>query len=427
MSFTKDFPIIINTLLYIVAFLYVVTKKRKFEIATFLFVIYMISAICSGLLYYDIFGYGELYNINLFPFIYLFISLIIAFAPIFRFESQNINHLVEPNKLFIVISIYLIVVIIANFLGNVQIIFSNIKSVIADTNFLNSIYREKIIIEAAKVGERELNYLAIFSNLATEMTLLFFFYNLTRIRKQRLLSWGLGIAAILPIFQVLITANRGKIGTTILGFIFLYLLFKPIMERSIKRKIKILIFVFASIAISIFSLITLARFAEGDKKINSAVLGSLVYYEGQSMLHFNEYALSENVRQYGDNSFPEIRAIIGLEYSKNIFDRQAKWGSKMGSIQGAFYTFIGDIVFDFGPIVSIMLIGIAAFIVRKKTKIMNHGYFHQIILLYIWYNICIQGVYYFTYKTIGGNLIIIFSLIVYAIFRIDHSLRRRYT
>lgn len=422
MDFTKDYPILINTLLYCVSFYIVFKKRREFDYVSLIFGVYLVSALSAYLLYYGFLGVKINYQIDLLPFLFLFVILLVAFYPIVKFKHQNLLSLIEPdNFIFTAISLYFIVVIITAQIIRFPEILETISLAIKDVSVLENSYATTAQWQQTKTADESINYLSVLSNISKEMVMLFFFYNLVRKKRNLIISWGLGVASFLPVFSNVLTGNRGGIVTALFSLLFLFLLFKPLLSQPQKRAIKTYLFISLSFFAALFIALSVARFSKGDNMINDAVLYSWVNYQGKAMLNINEYSFKEKTKQYGDNSFPMFRAFLGLDYSRGIYERQENWSYQMIIIQGAFYTFIGDLIHDFGPIWVVLIIITISSITRAGTKFKHKFRFHQIILLFIWYNICIQGTYYFTYKTIGGNLIIIFSLIVYFIFKLSSN------
>ena len=139
------------------------------------------------------------------------------------------------------------------------------------------------------------------------------------------------------------------------------------------------------------------------------------------MLNFNAYVLDEDVCQYGDNTGPIFRKMLGLESSDNLFERQAKWAVKMKAPQGAFYTFIGDLCFDYGFFVVFFLILIVAGFFYERRSRSNNIHLYKLFSIFFWACLCCNGLFYFSYKTVGGNLKIICSVLFYCLLRFIYS------
>ncbi|HQP81132.1 MAG TPA: hypothetical protein PLK20_06495, partial [Paludibacteraceae bacterium] len=58
----------------------------------------------------------------------------------------------------------------------------------------------------------------------------------------------------------------------------------------------------------------------------------------------------------------------------------------------------------------------------KKTRADNNRlHFHQLLMLYFVLCVCVQGSFYlFSYSDVGGNLKMIFMLMLYVYFKLDY-------
>ena len=112
---------------------------------------------------------------------------------------------------------------------------------------------------------------------------------------------------------------------------------------------------------------------------------------------------------------PFFRQILGLSYSKNIYDRQAKWGNSMKIEQGAFYTYIGDLCCDFSPYLAFILVFIVSILFNKGINQNNNSFMGtpRLFLLFFICSICYDGLFYFSFKTIGGNLKLIMNMLFF--------------
>jgi hypothetical protein len=132
------------------------------------------------------------------------------------------------------------------------------------------------------------------------------------------------------------------------------------------------------------------------------------------MLNFNEYIPEAKALQLGDNSTPILRMIFGLDYSLNPLDMQSKWLDKMKIPLHIFPTIVGDFCMDIGLIPTFIMIlffsVVFSNLVPKKREKLR---LHDVFFIYVLSAILCQGVFYFTYKTIGGNLKIIVFCSVY--------------
>lgn len=78
--------IIVYLLLWIITFILYQRKKRSFDNGTIVILSYIVYAICSVLLINNVIVAGKYNDITLFPFIYLWVMLLIANAPAMQYK-----------------------------------------------------------------------------------------------------------------------------------------------------------------------------------------------------------------------------------------------------------------------------------------------------------------------------------------------------
>ncbi|MDD3078909.1 MAG: O-antigen ligase [Paludibacter sp.] len=404
--------VFINFVLYLLAFFFILKKHKNSLLGKFIFLIYLISSICSILEYKNPNSMIDYKNITFFPFLYLFICYIFISFPIVSFGNKQYTSIISPNinRLnFLIISLLLII-----FLDFI-LSFSSLSGVITsltNTDNFSYIYNDTINDNADKMTLGT-NYLHIIASAFSDVLPFLFFYYLTLERKSKLILFFLLISLLHPLINTISYAGRNGLVVFILLLSSNYILFKNLYTKLNKRIIIMIIIFFGAFTVLTIMAITYARFSTGMQDDNSAI-ESVISYGGQSALNFNEYIFNTKAYSYGDNSFPLIRMILGLDYSNNPIIRQENWGYKMQIPVHIFYTLIGDLTLDFGPIITILLIIILSTGIYRKTKKNIGGIkVYDIFLIYFWFNISAQAIFYFMNKTIGGNIKIAVFVLMY--------------
>ena len=88
--------------------------------------------------------------------------------------------------------------------------------------------------------------------------------------------------------------------------------------------------------------------------------------------------------------------------------------------QGAFYTFIGDFYCDFSPLFGFVLLFIISFIFYANI-IQSDGIYvasSKLFVVFFYACICYNGLFYFSYKDIGGNLRLIVNILFVLLLKI---------
>jgi len=414
----------INIVLYILAWIATIIlyhiKKKCFDAGSILLFTYLIYAITSLLLYNS--SFYEFNRIKIFPIIYLYLMLMLAFWPILKYNVNKIDEIQKiPTVYLYAISI---IFIVASFVQLPNIIFdfaSDIKRLLTDSSGGQDLYNEAKVVRFS-IGDGKISNLAsIISNAFGKFGILLFFYYLTLKKRSKLILIGLFISSILSIIINISLGQRGPILETLLSFIITYFALRKFFQPKVNRIIKIIgsSLLLASL-IPIFVL-TISRF--GDSSQGS--MSSIYYYGGQQNLYFNNYGLDDGGIRYGDRTFPLFKRMVGFEdVPHNFMERRIKYPNLKINDE-VFSTFVGDFTLDFGPIIASLIFLFFTLFVIIKIKIRNGIIrFHQLILLHFVMNVCmIGGLKLYPFSDVGGNIQLIVYFIAYLFFRLDYNIR----
>lgn len=414
----------INILIYILAWvvtiiLYLIIRKR-IDAGSILLFTYLIYAITSFILYNS---HAYHFNqIRLFPFIYLFLMLILFFLPVLKYNAYKITNIQKVPSIYIhVISITFILVSFVQLPTIISDFIFSIKKLLTSSSGGLELYN-KTLAEARSLGDGKIaNLPGVISNVFGNFGILLFFYYLTLNKRSKLILIGLFISIIMNILINISLGQRGPIFEILLSMIITYFALRRFFEPKINRIIKIVgggILIASLIPISA---LTISRFGNNTE----GSMASVYYYGGQENLYFNNYGLDNGGIRYGDRTFPLFKQILGFEnVPKNFMERRDKYPHlKMNDER--FYTFVGDFTLDFGPIIASFIFLFFTIFVIIKTRIRNGIIrFHQLILLHFVMIICmLGGMKLYPFSDVGGNLQLIGYFIAYMFFRLDYNYR----
>jgi oligosaccharide repeat unit polymerase len=414
----------INIVLYILAWIVTIIlyhiKKKIIDAGSILLFTYLIYSITSLLLYNSPFYYFD--RIRLFPFIYLFLILVLVFWPILKYNANKINDIQKVPSIYI--SIICLIFIVASLVQLPTLISDftfSIKRLLTTSSGGLDLYN-KAMAGSRSIGDGKISNLAsIISNAFGNFGILLFFYYLTLKKRNKLILIGLFISSILSILINIILGQRGPILETLLSMIITYFALRRFIQPNVNRIIKI---VGGSLLLaSLIPVIALTNSRFGDSKKGS--MSSIYLYGGQENLCFNNHGLDNGGIRYGDRTFPLFKRILGFEnVPKNFMERRAKYPHLKMSDEN-FYTFVGDFTLDFGPIIATLIFLFFTLFVIIKTKIRNGIIrFHQLILLHFVMSVCmLGGMKLYPFSDVGGNLQLIVYFIAYMFFRLDYNLR----
>jgi oligosaccharide repeat unit polymerase len=414
----------INICLYILAWVVTIIlyhiQKKIIDAGSILLFTYLIYSVTSLLLYNSPFYHFN--RIRLFPFIYLFLILMLVFWPILKYNANKINEIQKVPSIYI--SIISLVFIVASLVQLPTIISDfafSIKRLLTTSSGGLDLYN-KAMAGSRSIGDGKISNLAsIISNAFGNFGILLFFYYLTLKKRSKLILIGLFISSILSILINIILGQRGPILETLLSMIITYFALRRFLQPKVNRIIKI-VGKYLLLA-SLIPVIALTNSRFGDSKKGS--MSSLYLYGGQENLYFNNYALDNGGIRYGDRTFPLFKRILGFEnVPKNFMERRDKYPNLKMSDEN-FYTFVGDFTIDFGPVIATLIFLFFTFFVIIKTKIRDGIIrFHQLILLHFVMSVCmLGGMKLYPFSDVGGNLQLIVYFIAYMIFRLDYNAR----
>lgn len=398
-------------------------KKRKhIDAGSILLGSYLLYSIASLLLYNS--PFYTFNRIRLFPFIYLYLMLMLAFSPILKYDVNKIKHIIEPTT--IILNTVSIIFIVSSLV--------QLPTTISDFNFsINKLLNisaggQELYAEAMSksysVGDGNISNLAsIISNAFGNFGILLFFYYLTLKKHNILIIIGLFISCIFSILTNISLGQRGPITEIIFSLIITYFALRKFFQPKTKKFVAIIgIIMVIATSVPLIAL-TNSRFGE----LEGGSLSSLYYYVGQENLYFNNYGLDNGGIRYGDRTFPLFKRILGFEnVPHNFWERREKYPYLKISDE-MFCGFVGDFTFDYGPFIAPLIFIIFTLYILKKTRIRDGRIlFHQLILIHFVMSLCmLGGIKLYPFSDVGGNLQLIVYFIAVICFRLDYEIRLR--
>lgn len=393
-------------------YLFYVRKRSKGNwLAIILIGMYCLSAIASWFLYSN---NPALYSgVNIGSYIYLFLSLIIAFSPITNYQQERYTSLENMNiKVANFFAVFLILLFGLGIIGTITAVINDFNTILLDYTYAGELYADNREAVSNQTGSSFANVGAVLRGVFSEVLVVFTFYYLTLKKKNKIISLLLCFVALSPFLSSFSRGSRTVM--TWWGFetVVSFLMFNKFYEKKMQKTIrKVLTIVFAG-GILVFAVLTIGRFTY-NRYSSLTAEESIISYIGQGTLNFSDLVLQNKVHQRGDNCFPFFLNAIGLESSGNLYERQMRWESKMTIRQGSFYTFVGDLCNDFGPFLCLLFIILMSLLFNKSINKKNPTLsLTQVFLMFFLCCICYNGLFYFSYKSVGGNLKIISYFII---------------
>ncbi len=417
----------IFTLLYFATWLFVflryIRKNRKLGVYGTIVLSYVIYASLS---IFDYVAHSENYNnITLFPFLYLFVLLVIALKPIKNYDEKTNLRLnsINPNICYIVFSFFLISTIIV-----LPVSFEKIQHgwtlMLASDDGAIDLYNEMHSRDTqnANINGGLLGICNIIRYLLFEICVFCFFYYLTLPKRNKILVFALLFSFLLNILVSF--SNGGRTGSTMDAFTILmtYLIYHQFLNSAVKKIAKKSLIILGATFMLLTLVMTISRtvYREGGTS------DGIVDYLGQGNLYFNQYAIDSEGQRSGDRTCNVFKRILGFEnVPPSIAGVRAKHATMKLSDHN-FSTFIGDFVLDFGPYITALIIITFSFLFCLATKPRSMViHIEQLLLLQLAADICMHGGMYLFYYSFSGNYILLMYLIFFFIFKTYSNSKRK--
>lgn len=393
-------------------------KNKSWGPGSIIILSYLIFGIISFLLYQNPSARRAYGSLSFFPFLYLYVALLISSLPIIKFDTYHIEHILPPSKkLLNYFSIIFILISLTQIPSIVQNITSGMISILTDSDAGLELYKEN---SGQGVSDGSIsNIFAIVYNVVSPVSILFLFFYLTLRNPNIIIIIGYGACVLIDLLSQLSRGLRTSTTLTAFTIIITYFAFKPFFTEKVKYYVKrILLISFILVAIP-FLAITISRFGSSDKGASS----SLLSYMGMSTLNFNNYGLDAGGIRYGDRTSTIFKQMLGMDTVTDFYEARFKY-SHLKMDDSVFYTFIGDFTLDYGPVIAFVLFCVFSYIFCNSTKPIYRTKtipFYKLILLYFAMSVCMQGSMYLFSFSYTRNLVIIAMLLIYLVFYLDYK------
>ena len=395
-------------LMWILTLVWYQVKNHAIDGGTAIIATYVMYAVFSILSLNDAFFVIAYNPLELFPFVYLYIMLMIALSPTIYHHLNPPESIGDPHTriltlascVIILMSLFLIPEVIENF-------GSGIIKLFVDSDAGNDAYMEQL--EGAEdSGSAIRNIPAIIYNALSDLSVFLCFYMMTKEKKNYWLIGGLFFSIGIGILLTITHGQRGNVIISVLTVIVGYMLFKRYISERINRVFRI--FGITSVIVIAFPIvaITMSRFE--DFKVD--VTGIMNWYIGQENLYFNNYGLDAGGIRNGDRTMYLVKRVIDPDTPKNFVERREKYHNlKIDDYY--FYTFVGDFTIDFGPVPAFIIFVVFNLVVLMLIRPRDGTIqVYQLLLLYFSMCICMQGgMTLFSYSDFAGLRIVVIILL----------------
>ena len=252
------------------------------------------------------------------------------------------------------------------------------------------------------------------------------FINMIPINGKRNLykAYLLLISSLSFVVYVLAYAGRDGVVYWVMSYVFCFLLFRNFLTmHDLKRIKRFFVLVFATLMIP-FIMISVSRFSE----MTGGTVLWIINYAGQQLRNFNNHYQIEAPLQYGKHSVPiiyDFLKVVGFDISTKVdTDIFFSYFLIEGVEPWVFTTFIGNFMYDFGKIWTLLFLCIMSLATRRLLKkVTRTGVleFSNLLLFILLYQVVYWGVFYF--RLYVANYYILFVIILCIGFKAVRSSR----
>lgn len=407
--------LLINAILYTLTLIYFYMKYR-FSMGLIVWFLYTISAWSSFFFIQQPMYIGTVHDSKqtLLPCFYLYAVFLIAMQPLMKLKKiENVSlHSKRLIKgIMIICTIVQIVFVIVDIPTMIKVITSGsmmlneLRSTVYGADGLSR------ILQNALLNKISLLYSGI-RVIATEFSIISFF----TFKDNRKLVDLFAISALLNNIRIIIVqVGRGEMILMFLLYVSTFYLMRDWIDKETKRKIILLASPIIIIGVVFFWAITVSRF--GDS------VGYFMWkYLGEPMNNFNGILFKRiqgttNGRAY----FSLIYRYLFGEGGVTTADDKWRLIKEATGIRGdIFYTWVGGLIIEFGKGIPILVAIILNRVLSKVVRIKKY-YTGDLIMLIFFLNFYIRGIFLFPTQNFEGMLMILYTIILYFIFRIRRN------
>lgn len=400
-------PNIILVFLFVYVFIWSV--KRKYKLLILISVIWLTTAVVSTV--YSLNPYIVMSKeLQLEPYLYLFVCFLISIYPIYVTEKLNIS-----QKFIICNSdIFNVTILVLALVSYEPLLETLMRISTKGINNLADIY----ISERSSASFDSRGYFSLVGRFFFSVVDYFkfisvplFLYYLTLPRRKTFITIGLACAVLNPIMFNLANGQRFLLVLSFYSFIFNFILLIPLFTKETIRKIVRYGLILLGMLLILFVSISISRFGKNSHYEAAGYGGiyQILRYFGESFYNFNTEGYWIENHTWGRNSFTTYYSYFDPNNSYSI----GKQNEITGVITNIFYTYIGNFIIDFGKVITVIIfLMLSALLTSKVKNIRGYLKLGTLILISLYANIVLFGTTYFVYQNGFIHLVWTFLYII---------------
>lgn len=357
------------------------------------------------------------YYLNKESFLIIFFSVFILTRPLSSFE-QKLHEYVTIIELNHHKMRFLSVVAI--FFGFYSIVFFSLNiNKILNADFTT--IRDQIMDGGNLYESTLFSKIAVFGAYISPISLFLYFYTLT-VNNFKFIGKLLLISSVSFILYTLNVAGRDGIIIWAFCFIGLICLFYPILSKAVLAKQRKLMIIGSLIVLPYFLLITVGRFGSNNKMDNDAIY-SIFDYIGQQPYQLSD--LTDKLKTASYNGEPRMIYPLFVNVENFILDRTdpsqnlARFEIRSISMEydlqtWCFAYYMGSFIADVG-LSGLIIFSLVLYLIFKiNLRIEDNTLsISNMLIGFSWYMIIIVGVFFFYYGQSVGNAYLLLPFVIH--------------
>jgi len=392
----QEIAVWINVVCYITLLVWFQVKVKSFRLGSLALSIYAFSALAGMFFFNSILS--SFVNLQIIPFLFLFTLFCIVVRPILKFDSGQVKKIVYNKDMVYWLSLFIGIISI---IPAVEITYLLTKV----SNMDESIFAE--LHQMKNTGEGTIDALRLsaisrpfyfFVSKISDISPILLFIQIASPKR----NWRIIVLLLISIYcgngMGVVMGGRSALTYTAIYLFALYLIFEDFLPTQTKKGVKLYGLLGLSGIVVVFLIITLARFNQKAVASEVGVIDWISLYAGEGSLDFNEYVWNMRGTTQGDYCFSYFKDLLDFDSVKKGLERRDYFEVRTNIPQQIFYTFIGNIIEDFGKAWGALFLVVVSILIRKGTKAKNSTLnLSNLIVLCLWCKIVFSGITFYTY------------------------------
>lgn len=423
------FVLFLNIIFFISFFLYYRKRRKKqFDIGYIIILLYLFLSVFSVIDFrFNSYGDGGRYPAGFFSAIYFFLFWIWCFIPVWDYSPSKLVRIHAPSmgamNLFL---IFLILIVVASFI-QIVLNFGELWANILSADFFYDAYADKVdeFSSETEAVSSSFSFISVLNNITADIRIFITMYYFSLPKRNKWIVIGLIFSLLVSPLSFILNASRGGLVRMFILIIAFFIVFKNSYEVKVQNVAKWVLLAFIVLLSTAVAAITVSRFTRSFMA-DDYLISTVSHYLGCPIYNFESLVLDAGGTRNGDRILNLFKYFLFPGEGAYTFGERLSRYSYMKIGEDSFSTFIGDVVLDFGPVLSIIM----AFVFIMILRIMgpsNKGvcHFYHLIPLFMVSYLFLAGWTLCPYADIGGNLKLIFYFLVYLYFYLTRTQIRR--